>query len=161
MPGDGWRYDGSPGTDAQDPLYGFKYMRQLYEKADPAYKGRYTVPLIWDKQAKTIVCNESSEIIRMLYSSFDAFLKPPLQEQNKPGGGLLPTQLRDRIDALNEWVYADLNHGVYKVGFAPSQEAYEGAVRKVFTALDRLESHLEHEGTKYLFGDHITDADIR
>jgi glutathionyl-hydroquinone reductase len=117
-------------------------MKQVYLKADPEYEGRYTVPVLWDKKLHTIVNNESSEIIRMLYSSFDSFLEPDLREVNKPNGGLLPDLYRKEIEEMNEWVYTTVNNGVYKVGFATTQEAYDANIYPLFNSLDRLEAHL-------------------
>jgi glutathionyl-hydroquinone reductase len=159
MSPDGWFYSGRDGTAPADPLYGFKLHKQLYLKAEPSYKGRYTVPVLWDKKLETIVNNESSEIIRMLYSSFDAFLPESQRETARP---LLPAHLKDQIEDMNTWVYEQLNNGVYKCGFATSQEAYEAAFHPLFAALDRLEAHLsEAQHQSYLFGQHITEADIR
>jgi glutathionyl-hydroquinone reductase len=138
-------------------------MKQLYQKADKDYQGRYTVPCLWDKKLETIVNNESSEIIRMLYSSFDSFLDPQYREVNRPGGGFYPEGLRSEIDAMNEWVYPNINNGVYKCGFATTQEAYDANVYPLFSALDRVEKHLadpKFDGP-YLFGENITEADIR
>lgn len=145
-------------SEPHDPLYGFTKHSELYHKADPTYDGRYTVPVLWDKKKETIVNNESSEIIRMLYTAFDAFIEPSLREKAKP---LLPADKVKEIDELNEWVYDKINNGVYKTGFAASQEAYDANVFPLFEALDRLEKHLETNKTKFLFGDHITEADIR
>jgi hypothetical protein len=112
--------------------------------------------------AETIVSNESSEIIRMFYTEFDAFIPEHLRELSKGDKTLLPEHLRKEIDAMNDWVYNDINNGVYKTGFATSQDAYEEHVYKVFQGLDRVEEHLGQPGhSPYLFGDHITDADIR
>ncbi|KAF2832424.1 hypothetical protein CC86DRAFT_401190 [Ophiobolus disseminans] len=159
--GKGWAMSGAPGFE-KEPLYGFTNARQLYEKADPRYEGRYLVPTLWDKKKETIVSNESSEIIRMLYTEFDAFIPQHLRESSKGTKSLFPAHLRKDIEAMNDWVYNDLNNGVYKCGFATSQAAYEEHVYPVFAALDRLESHLSQPGhTPYLFGDHITEADIR
>ena len=145
----------------RDPIYGHTKHSQLYLKADPEYKGRYTVPVLWDKKKETIVNNESSEIIRMLYSGFDPLLPADQQEANKPGGGYYPKNLRGDIDAMNDWVYDKVNNGVYKCGFATSQEAYDGAVVPLFESLDRLEKHLEERGSKYIWGEHVTESDIR
>jgi putative glutathione S-transferase len=145
-----------------DPLYGFGGLKQLYLKADPKYEGRYTVPVLWDKKTETIVNNESSEIIRMLYDQFDDFLEPDHREANKPGGGFYPSHLRAEIDAMNEWVYTTVNNGVYKTGFAATQEAYDENLYPLFKSLDRLEAHLKSASHQpYLFGEHITEADVR
>jgi len=152
-------FTGRDGTASTDPLYGFKRLAEFYFKADPEYVGRYTVPTLWDKKLESVVSNESSEIIRMLYSSFDDLIPEPLREVNKPQGGLLPEDIKNKIDDLNKWVYEDLNIGVYKAGFASSQEMYEENVRKVFKALDQIESILGKE--KYLVGEALTEADIR
>jgi glutathionyl-hydroquinone reductase len=181
-------FDGENGSMPKDPLYGFTKVgatfllivcskscyfvfleifkswylfiqfRDLYFKADPNYQGRFTVPVIWDKKKETIVNNESSEIIRMLYSSFDALIPEHLRETAKP---LLPDQYKAEIDEMNEWVYDTVNNGVYKIGFASTQEAYEANIYPLFKSLDRLEKRLADRGTKFLFGDHITEADIR
>ena len=162
---DGWLFTGRAGTDKVDPLYGFTSISQLYKKADPGYEGRYTVPVLWDKETETIVNNESSEIIRMFYSEFDALLPEADRESAHPAGGFYPPQLRREIDEMNEWVYDTVNNGVYKTGFAATQEAYEAALFPLFESLDRLEGHLEgneREGKgRYLMGENVTEADIR
>jgi len=176
--GKGWVFTGNPGPE-KDPLYGFKYIRQLYMKADPEYRGKITVPVLWDKKRghdspihlfcrllrlflETIVNNESSEIIRMLYNEFDEFVPIELREKSKGKGGLFPPHLRDEIETMNEWVYNTINNGVYKTGFASTQEAYESHVYPLFKSLDRLEEHLSDPGHQpYLFGENITEADIR
>lgn len=113
-------------------------------------------------RAEKIVSNESSEIIRMFYTEFDAFLPLHLREVTKGDKSLLPQHLQSEIEAMNDWVYHTVNNGVYKTGFATSQAAYEENVYPVFASLDRLEKHLSQpEHQPYLFGDHITDADIR
>jgi glutathionyl-hydroquinone reductase len=159
----GWPFTGRNGSPTAEPLYGFINLGQLYRKADPEFNGRYTVPTLWDKKQHTIVNNESSEIIRMLYTVFDDFLDPKDREVNRPGGGFYPEHLRSEIDEMNDWVYNQVNNGVYKVGFAQSQEAYDANIYPLFSALDRLEKHLAGSkyGGPYLFGEHITEADIR
>jgi glutathionyl-hydroquinone reductase len=159
---EGWLFTGRNGSDKTDPLYGFTGLKQLYLKADPKYEGRYTVPVLWDKKTETIVNNESSEIIRILYSAFDDFLEPHQREANKPGGGFYPEPLRKQIDEMNEWVYNTVNNGVYKCGFAMTQEAYDANIYPLFKSLDRLEAHLSDSAHQpYLFGQYITEADIR
>lgn len=120
-------------------------------------------PVLWDKKTDTMVNNESSEIIRMLYSEFDDILPGGLRESTKEasGGGLFPEGLRSDIEEMNEWVYDTVNNGVYKTGFATSQEAYDASVDALFGSLDRLEGVLARHGRPYLFGDHITEADVR
>ncbi|KAI9705377.1 MAG: hypothetical protein M1820_005207 [Bogoriella megaspora] len=154
----GWCYDGSSGSDSSDPVYGFKNLRQLYEKADPEYKGTYSVPFVFDRKKETIVSNDSSSIVRMLSIAFDSFLDPTLREENKAGGGLLPAPLKAKIEGLNEWVNEDVTWGTYKCGFSQTQEHYDEAMTALYTALDKLEKRLAE--TKHLFGDHITEADV-
>ena len=118
--------------------------------------------MLWDKKKETIVNNESSEVIRMFYSAFDALLPEHVREEKKPGGGFYPLHLRTEIDEMNEWVYNTVNNGVYKCGFAGSQKAYEENLYPLFASLDRLEKHLGEKGhTPFLFGEHITEADLR
>jgi putative glutathione S-transferase len=146
----GWAFTGNFGSDADD-VNGLDYLYQLYLKAKPDYSGRVTVPVLWDKQKKTIVSNESSEIIRMLNSAFNAFTDIKTD--------YYPASLRDEIDANNTLVYDNINNGVYRCGFATSQAAYDEAFVQLFDALDRMESRLAQRS--YLAGDCITEADWR
>jgi putative glutathione S-transferase len=146
----GWTFDSATGVVA-DAINGARYLYEVYLAADPHYSGRVTVPLLWDKRRKTIVSNESSEIIRMLNGAFDAL--------GATAGDYYPAALRSRIDAINERVYTTLNNGVYRAGFAKTQAAYEEAVVPLFETLDWLEAQLAAE--RYLAGDTLTEADWR
>lgn len=144
-----------------DPLHPKNtHLRDLYLSVNPTYEGRFTVPTLWDKKNNTIVSNESSEIIRMFYTEFDSLL--PQQYKDVV---LFPADLQPQIEATNEWTYNDINNGVYKSGFATTQEAYEKAVRQLFTSLDKAEAHLKDQAAKkagpYYFGEKITEADVR
>ncbi|XP_065888740.1 glutathionyl-hydroquinone reductase YqjG-like [Dysidea avara] len=148
----GWMFSPDIPGSTPDTVNGKTYMKELYLMADNNYDGRYTVPVLWDKKKKTIVNNESAEIIRMLNTEFNGF-------SNKPDLDLYPEKLRNEIDGLNEWIYRDINNGVYRSGFATTQEAYDKAVREVFAALDRVEGILSQR--RYLTGNTITEADVR
>jgi len=159
----GWRFATSdeklPGANVTpDPHHpSFTHLREIYFEQNPDYAGRFTVPTLYDTVQKRIVNNESSEIIRMFYHVFDDLL----DEQYKKVD-LLPEGLKDQIDELNEWVYNDINNGVYKSGFATTQEAYEKAVTTLFSSLDKLEHHLLSSSTPYLLSaPSLTEADIR
>ena len=134
-----------------DTLYGLDYLHQIYTKADPTYSGRVTVPVLWDRKEETIVNNESSEIIRMLNSAFD--------EWGDASVDFYPKPLRAEIDAINDLVYPAINNGVYRAGFATTQEAYEEAFNELFSALDEVEERLSRQ--RYLVGDRLTEADWR
>jgi putative glutathione S-transferase len=146
----GWTFEDGPGV-IPDPVGGVRYLHEVYVRSDPTYTGRVTVPVLWDKQRNVIVSNESSEIIRMLNSAFDAVAAVP--------GDFYPVELRDVIDPFNARIYATANNGVYKAGFATTQAAYEEAVRPLFATLDMLEDHLATH--RYLCGDRLTEADWR
>ena len=150
----GWEFSDRPGC-IPDTVNGADYMHQVYTAAQPDYTGRVTVPVLWDRKEGTIVNNESAEIIRMFNSGFDHL-----------GGGignpaldLYPKALRAEIDAINERVYHDINNGVYKCGFATTQDAYEEAFDALFAALDEVEARLARQ--RYLAGNRITEADWR
>jgi putative glutathione S-transferase len=146
----GYSFGEYPGS-IPDPLFNIRYVHELYTRADPHYTGRATVPVLWDKQRGTIVNNESSEIIRMLNSAFNAYGDASVD--------FYPPELRTQIDDLNARIYEGLNNGVYRAGFAATQEAYEEAVTAVFACLDELEQRLE--GQSYLLGERITETDWR
>jgi len=146
----GWTFDRSLGSTG-DALDGLQFLHQRYTRDDPHYTGRVTVPVLWDKQRKRIVSNESAEIIRMFNSAFDGLTGNDLD--------LYPTPLQGEIDALNERIYPAVNNGVYRAGFATSQEAYEEAFVTLFEELDCLEKRLGER--RYLTGEHLTEADIR
>jgi len=146
----GWTFEPGPGV-GPEPVMGARYLHQLYTRARPGMTGRVTVPLLWDQQTDSIVNNESSEIIRMLNTAYDGLGAKP--------GDFYPGPLRARIDAVNERVYHTVNNGVYRAGFATTQEAYEEAVLPLFETLDWLEQQLS--GRDWLVGDAMTEADIR
>ncbi|XP_067676741.1 glutathionyl-hydroquinone reductase YqjG-like [Haliotis asinina] len=151
----GWKFtDERPGCTL-DTLNGASYLREIYLKVDPEYQGRFTVPVLWDKQTKTVVNNESSEIIRMFNTEFNAFCETPEQRELN----FYPAELQAAIDGVNEWVYPQINNGVYRCGFARSQEAYDSAITELFQGLDRAEEILSKQ--RYLTGSRVTEADIR
>ncbi|MCR9272120.1 MULTISPECIES: glutathione S-transferase family protein [Mameliella] len=145
----GWQFGGYDGADA-DPLFDATYMHELYTRADESFTGRATVPVLWDMQQGIMVNNESADILRMFDTAFEGLVPSDLR--------LYPQDLAAEIDALNPVIYDRLNNGVYKAGFASSQEAYDEAVTGVFDTLDMLEDRLTGD---YLFGDRLTETDIR
>ena len=150
MGAEGWTFTPGPGV-IPDSVNGVQRLYELYTLADPKYSGRATVPVLWDKHRRTIVSNESAEILRMFNSAFD-----------EVGGNDLdfyPEPLREEIDELNAFIYPNVNNGVYRAGFATTQEAYEEAAIAVFEALDSLEERLATR--RYLTGAAITEADWR
>jgi putative glutathione S-transferase len=150
MTDQGWRFGDYPGTD-RDALNGATYLHEIYTRADPHFTGRATVPALWDKSRGTIVNNESADLLRMFNSGFGALAGTSID--------LCPDDLRQPIDALNEATYASLNNGVYRAGFATTQAAYEEAFGPIFATLDMLERKLE--AGPFLFGDRLTETDIR
>ena len=150
MAENGWSFQQCEGA-IPDSVNGADYLYQVYTAAMSDYSGRVTVPVLWDKKTKTIVSNESSEIIRMLNTAFDEIGAKP--------GDFYPEPLRAEIDALNERIYDTVNNGVYKAGFATTQEAYEETMVPLFDTLDWLEQHLSRQ--RYLVGNTITETDWR
>jgi len=146
----GWTFDKAAGSSG-DHLYGVAKMGDIYLKADPKFSGRVTVPVLWDKKKETIVSNESAEIIRMFNSAFDAFTNDRTDYS--------PAALRGEIDAINERVFTTVNNGVYRSGFATTQQAYEQAFHALFETLDALETTLSKQ--RYLVGNTLTESDWR
>ena len=151
MPAESWVFGEYPGA-TKDHVNNANYLYENYLKADPRFNGLVTVPLLWDRKRKTIVNNESSEIIRMFNSAFDEF-------SNHEGLDYYPEALREEIDAINKMIYDNVNNGVYRAGFATQQEAYDRAFDSLFSALDELEERLSKQ--RYLVGSQITEADWR
>ena len=141
---DGWEFS----DDYPDPLYDADYLREIYAKADSEFTGRVTVPVLWDREQETIVNNESREIMRMLNTEFEG----------STGVELVPADMQNEVDSLIDAIYDPINNGVYRAGFADSQEAYNEAVGEVFDALDHYESVLDEQ--RFLAGDRLTEADI-
>jgi putative glutathione S-transferase len=150
MPAESWVFGEYPGA-TKDHINDAHYLYENYLKVDPNFDGLVTVPLLWDKKQQTIVNNESSEIIRMLNSAFDAFAND--------GVDFYPQALRAEIDEVNEPIYNNVNNGVYRCGFAKTQEAYNTAYDRLFNTMDELEDKLSKQ--RYLVGDQITEADWR
>lgn len=155
----GWIF---PKDDAEYPgatvdrLFGSQHLHKIYFKADKEYKGRYSVPVLFDTKTGTIINNESTEILRSLETSFDDILESKFKERN-----YYPSELRERIDEVCEWMQRDLNSGVYKAGFAPNQEVYDKNVVPVFDALKKLEKLLSETGGPYILGRKMTEVDLR
>ena len=146
----GWTFEQGEGVTA-DPVMGARYLHQLYARAQPGMTGRVTVPMLWDEATDSIISNESAELIRMFNTAWDGLGAKP--------GDYYPPALRSRIDLINARVYADVNNGVYRAGFATTQAAYDAAVRPLFATLDWLEEQLAV--SDWLVGGQLTEADIR
>ena len=147
----GWRFGDYPGA-TRDEVNGATYLHEIYTLADPQVSGRATVPVLWDRKRRTIVNNESADILRMFNSGFGALADNSVD--------LCPQDLREEIEALNARIYPSLNNGVYRAGFATTQEAYEEAFHEVFAMLDELEARFA-DGRRFLSDDRFTEADIR
>jgi len=151
MKGDGWTFASDfPGATG-DSVLGKDFLREVYLEAAPRATGRVTVPVLWDRTRRTIVSNESADIIRMLNSAFDRITGNRLD--------FYPPAMREEIETLNARIYRDVNNGVYKAGFATTQAAYEEAAAALFEALDWLEARLA--GQRYLAGERVSEADWR
>ncbi|KAK3678182.1 S-glutathionyl-(chloro)hydroquinone reductase [Recurvomyces mirabilis] len=158
----GWRFatkdENEPGAHTEpDPIHPeYTHIRDIYFENNKDYGGRFTVPTLYDTKQKRIVNNESSEIIRMFYHAFDKILPEKYAKVD-----LFPEKLQKEIEETNEWTYNDINNGVYKSGFATTHEAYEKAVKTLFTSLDRAEKDIAKSGGPYYHGEHPTEADVR
>ena len=146
----GWAFRNGPGH-SQDSLNGFQFLSEAYRKTDPNYRGRVTVPVLWDTVTKRIVTNSDDDLMRIFNGEFNRFTDSRLD--------LYPPPLREQIDALNAVLYDQINDGVYRAGFATSQEAYERAARRLFDQLDELEFRLRDR--RYLFGPQFVETDWR
>lgn len=146
----GWAFRDGPGHST-DPINGFKFLSDAYRATDPNYRGRVTVPVLWDTETTRIVSNSDDDIMRMLNREFDRFTDSRID--------LYPDDLCNELDELNTFIYENVNNGVYRAGFATSQQAYERAVRRLFEALDALDERLAKQ--RYLFGARIVETDWR
>lgn len=139
-----------------DHLFNSPMMKDIYFKADPEYKGKYSVPLLWDKKSGTIVNNESAELLRWLPTAFTSVVAPPRKEI-----ALYPDSLREKIDILTPLIQSHINTGVYKAGFATDQESYSKAIPPVFGALNYIEALIHTNGGPYVLGKKLTELDVR
>lgn len=146
----GWAFRDGPGHST-DPVNGFRFLSEAYLATDPNYRGRVTVPVLWDIETKRIVSNSDDDLMRMFNSEFDRFTDSAID--------LYPEGLRKDIDELNTFIYENVNDGVYRAGFATSQRVYERAVRRLFNALDQIEVRLRDR--RYLFGSRFVEPDWR
>ncbi|KAL8727700.1 MAG: hypothetical protein Q9166_005873 [cf. Caloplaca sp. 2 TL-2023] len=161
--GGGWRF---PATDDEYPgstvdhLFHSRFLHDVYWKSDPDYQGKYSVPMLWDKQTNQIVNNESEDIMRMLNNVFNDFL--PADNTTQRELNFYPSDLQAQIDDINSWMMPNLNNGVYKAGFATTQETYDENCLIVFSTLNRLETHFsEHPDYIYILGPRITEIDLK
>ena len=146
----GWAFRDGPGH-TRDPVNGFAFLSQAYIATDPDYQDRVTVPILWDKESRRIVSNSDDDIMRMFNGEFNRFGDHTVD--------LYPNDLRNEIDHLNTYIYENINDGVYRAGFATSQKVYDKAVRRLFDALDKLETRLTHQ--RYLLGQRLVETDWR
>jgi len=148
---DGWTFSGKD-ESSPDPKTGFRFLKEAYAATDSDFSGRVTVPVLWDTQTRQIVSNSDDDLLRILNSAFTAFAKSPNLD-------LYPERFRAQVNQWNELIHDTVNNGVYKAGFATSQEAYESAVYPLFDTLDKLEDHLKEN--RFICGAHFTETDIR
>ncbi|KAM0718569.1 hypothetical protein Q7P37_005639 [Cladosporium fusiforme] len=157
---EGWRFNvkGEPPYEdaTEEPFFGARFLHELYFKVDPDYKGKFTVPMLWDKKLNTIVNNESHELLRDLQTCFNSLLPSELASIT-----LYPEKHRPAIDRIETWMQSDLNTGVYKAGFAPDQEVYEKNLPASFAAMNKLEKLAASKGGPYILGKEMTELDIR
>ncbi|MBV9103131.1 MAG: glutathione S-transferase family protein [Candidatus Eremiobacteraeota bacterium] len=146
----GWAFRDVPDA-SPDPVNGFRFLSEAYHTTDPSYRGRVTVPVLWDKATHRIVSNSDDDVMRMFETTFTPLAKHPVD--------LYPEPLRAQIDELNDFIYENINDGVYRAGFATQQAAYEQAAYRLFEALDRLDERLRTR--RYLFGLKVVETDIR
>ncbi|TGO08165.1 hypothetical protein BTUL_0222g00020 [Botrytis tulipae] len=155
----GWKFatetDPYPGATG-DHLFHSKYLHQVYFRSQRDYKGRFSVPVLWDKKTNQIVCNESLEILRNLNTGFDSILDDEYKNLN-----FYPENLAAEIDEMGEWMQSEINTGVYKAGFAPNQETYDKNVVPLFKALNRMEEIIKNNGGPYVLGSEMTELDLR
>ncbi|KAK3071989.1 hypothetical protein LTR53_007619 [Teratosphaeriaceae sp. CCFEE 6253] len=156
----GWRFNHADESHyegaTEDKLFGSRFMHELYFRADKAYKGKYSVPVLWDKKLDTIVNNESAELLRDLQTAFNDLLPEDLANLT-----LYPEELREEIDTIADWMGGNLNAGVYKAGFAPDQATYDKNLPPVFAALNKLERIAKEHGGPFLLGGKMTELDVR
>lgn len=146
----GWAFRNGP-RHSLDPINGFQFLSEAYFATDPGYRGRVTVPVLWDKETNRIVSNSDDDLLRIFNAEFDRFTDSTMD--------LYPAPLRPAIDELNSFIYENINDGVYRAGFATSQQVYERAAHRLFDALDRLETRLRDR--RYLFGAQFVESDWR
>ncbi|KAH7378268.1 glutathione S-transferase [Pyrenochaeta sp. MPI-SDFR-AT-0127] len=152
----GWRFDETYPNATPDHLFNSRFMHQIYFRDDPAYKGKYSVPLLWDKKTNKIVNNESAEMLRWLPHAFDSIVKDEGLKELE----FYPQELKGTIDEINPWLTSLICSGVYKSGFVKTQEDYEKNVVPLFAALNKLEALLHSNGGPYILGKHLTELDL-
>ncbi|KAF1848646.1 uncharacterized protein K460DRAFT_276582 [Cucurbitaria berberidis CBS 394.84] len=153
----GWRFDETYPNATPDSLFNSQFMHQLYFRDDPAYKGKYSVPLLWDKKTNSIVNNESAEILRWLPHAFDSVLA---DDEKVKELDFYPAELRGKIDEIAPWLTSLICSGVYKAGFVRTQEDYEKNVVPLFAALNKLETLVHANGGPYILGETLTELDL-